>query len=577
MPRRHTSSAAGVLAATLLAAAAPAVAQDAPGLRGSVGQTLPDTTTGIGATAPPRRSRAVPLRGGIVDGAPGGGIQGGLPNDLAAEPAVTAPLGGLGDNGAAGGAAQGVLPGSAPGAAATATRQLRRSTVDPGLRGAVVAEESIPGFGIGQGRAEPPGEEDPFGTPLLTPLRDDIIDIDPAEDPLGLRVRRLDPFIPLGTRIGNFLLFAEAEIGGIFTDNVLGTPNGISDQAFEFAPEVRLESDWARHAFQAEFTADRSWHNRFSVEDDKIYAALLRGRLDLGARTSLGLELGKAQTQDGRNAIDITNIAGFQTNVQEEQISVTAQHDFNRLTLEAEGSISTFDYEDLTDRQQAAADVLAGRVIPFEDVRDYRENELTLRGTYAFNPDLAFYVEGEIAEDVYEQPVTVAGLNRDSSGFATLAGMTFAVSDAFYGDISLGWGEQSSVAADTAPIEGVLFNADIVWMPTPMTLVEFIATSSIQTANTVDSLGAVSRSYLLSLQQAFWRYLVVGGFLSYEVADYVDNPLVDERFRQGLTGEYYFNPNVSVYTQYEHTDFTSTARFSSYEENQVRVGLRIRN
>lgn len=123
-----------------------------------------------------------------------------------------------------------------------------------------------------------------------------------------------------------------------------------------------------------------------------------------------------------------------------------------------------------------------------------------MRGTYEFNPDLSLYVEGELAEDVCEQPVTATGLAHDSTGFAVLAVTTFAFSDAFYGDIRVGWGEQNSIADDTAPIEGVLFNADIVWMPTRMTLVELIATFSVNASSGGDSLGAISRSYQLSLQ-----------------------------------------------------------------------------
>ena len=76
------------------------------------------------------------------------------------------------------------MGGTRQSSAVTATNQLRPSTVDPGLRGSVVAEESVPGFGIDQGRAEKLGEEGPYGEPILTPLRDDIIDIDPADDPL---------------------------------------------------------------------------------------------------------------------------------------------------------------------------------------------------------------------------------------------------------------------------------------------------------------------------------------------------------------------------------------------------------
>ncbi len=224
-----------------------------------------------------------------------------------------------------------------------------------------------------------------------------------------------------------------------------------------------------------------------------------------------------------------------------------------------------------------AAEILGGDTLLAQDVRDYREDELTLRGTYEFNPDLAVYMEGELSQDVYKQPVSVTGLTRDSTGYATLAGMTFALNDVVFGDISLGWGEQSSIDEGTAPIEGVLLNADVVWMPTPMTMVEFIASSTIAPASLVDSLGAVSRTYQLSLQQAFWRFFVVGGYLSYETADYTDNPLVDERLREGLTMEYFFNPNMSLYTRYEHTDFMSTDRFNEYAENEVRVGMRIRN
>lgn len=49
--------------------------------------------------------------------------------------------------------------------------------------------------------------------------------------------------MPIGTRLGSFILFTEAEIGTILTDNVLGTPIPRSDYAFEFAPNVRLESN----------------------------------------------------------------------------------------------------------------------------------------------------------------------------------------------------------------------------------------------------------------------------------------------------------------------------------------------
>jgi hypothetical protein len=121
----------------------------------------------------------------------------------------------------------------------------------------------------------------------------------------------LDPYVPIGMKLGTFLLFTEAEIGTILTDNVLDTKlDPQSDAAFEVAPEIRLESNWARHFFVAQFTGDRSWYKNFPVEDDRIYQALLRGRLDVTRRNHLELELEKSQTQVGRDSVSLTDISG---------------------------------------------------------------------------------------------------------------------------------------------------------------------------------------------------------------------------------------------------------------------------
>ncbi len=166
--------------------------------------------------------------------------------------------------------------------------------------------------------------------------------------PLPPKGHELDPYVPIGMKLGSFLLFSEAEIGMITTDNVLGTrQDPQSDVAFEFAPNVHLDSNWSRHFFSASFTADRSWYKDFEVEDDKTYFARLNGRLDVTRRTHLALELGKSQTQDGRNAISLTDISGIQTNVQEEHITASADHTFNRLTLAVEGTVASYDYSDL--------------------------------------------------------------------------------------------------------------------------------------------------------------------------------------------------------------------------------------
>jgi hypothetical protein len=66
---------------------------------------------------------------------------------------------------------------------------------------------------------------------------------------------------------------------------------------------------------------------------------------------------------------------------------------------------------------------------------------------------------------------------------------------------------------------------------------------------------------------------VLGTYASYEIADYVGDPQVDQRVKAGLAADYYFNPVVSVYGRYEHTDFTSTVAANDFTEDEVRFGL----
>jgi hypothetical protein len=114
-------------------------------------------------------------------------------------------------------------------------------------------------------------------------------------------------------------------------------------------------------------------------------------------------------------------------------------------------------------------------------------------------------------------------------------------------------------------------------LPSPLTKLEFIARSEIDDTSLTDSLGAIDHYYDISLQHAFWRYLVLGTHLSYEIADYVDDPLVDQRIKTGASAEYYFNPYASVYARYEYTDFFSTIPSNDFIENDLRLGFRIRH
>jgi hypothetical protein len=525
LPRRHILSAAGALAAALLLAVqAQTLAQDAVD-----GGSRPDQSDGsdsIGAwtTLSPTEQPIDSLQSSQEDIAASVAPLGGMGDELAPIPPLP-PLGGLGDE-------ETPVP-QVPGPGITTE--------------AGETSQRVPGTNFDSSRHR-----------VLPPPRHD-----------------LDPFVPIGMRLGSFLLFAETEIGTILTDNVLATETDThSDVAFEVAPDIRLESNWARHFFSAQFVGDRSWYRDFEVEDDRIYQAILIGRLDVTRRTHLELEAEKSMTQAGRNSVSLTDIAGNQIDLHEQHLTAAADHTFNRLTLKLTGTLAEYDYDD---EPETDPGLFGEELVPFLDIRDYREDELKLRGTYELTSKTGMFLEGSINEREYKQPISSSGLRRGSSGYVLLSGMTFQLTGKLTGEMSVGWGQQQSIEESFSPIEGFLLNGDIIWQPNPATKVEFIARSEIAETTLVDSFGAVDRYYELSLQHAFWRFLVLGTYVSYEIADYVDDPLVDQRLIEGLTAEYYFNPNFSIYGRYEHTNLFSTDEGSDFTENEVRLGVRIRN
>ena len=522
MPRRHILSAAGALAAALLLAfQGPAGAQDATGqpLRGSIGlQEGSDVLPAPIATESGQSADS--LDSTVEDVAASSSSLGGL-GDEAPPQSATPPLGGLGDEPGDLEAEEIVLPEEGIGL----TAPTRASYVAPQIHSALLPEP-----------------------------------------------HDLDPFVPIGIRLGSFILFPEAEIGVDMTNNVLATRfDARSDAGPQVTPKIRVDSDWNRHSLSFEANADRIWYSEFPIADVKNYQVLTRGRLDVTRRTRLFGEVEKSHVEEGPSSISITDIATSGTTALDEQHATAAiEHTFNRLTMKLTGTVADYNYSDTSDP------ALIGD-LPFVDVNDYQEIVGTLRSTYEFQPRWAGFIETSVNERDYREPITVAGFRRGSSGYTAMAGVNLRLAGTLFGEIAAGWGEQQPIEDSFAMVSGPLINGDLIWMPTISTKFEFIARSTISETTLDNSAGAIDHFFQLSLQQAFWRYLVLGVYASYEAADYAGNPQLDQRTKLGATAEYYFNPVLSAYARYEHTDFTSSPDSSAdFLEDEFKIGLKLR-
>ena len=339
----------------------------------------------------------------------------------------------------------------------------------------------------------------------------------------------LDPYVPIGIRLGSFLLFPELDVGADLTNNVLDTHfDTRSDIGPELKPRLRLDSNWGRHYLGFEANADRIWYSDFPIADTKNYQVLGRGRLDITSRTHLSGEIEKSQVQENPSSISITDISNANTAVLEQHATAGLDHTFNRLSVKLIGTVADYNYADASDP------TLAGPV-PFVDIRDYRETLGIVRSTYEFQSSWAGFIETSLNDRVYREPITSVGLRRGSSGFRALAGVNLRVGGTLFGEIAAGYGQQQPIDNGFDTVEGPLVNGDLIWMPSPMTKLEFLARTEIDETTLTDSAGAIDHFFELSLQHTFWQYLVLGVYGSYEVADFASDPQIDRRTKIGAT------------------------------------------
>ena len=185
---------------------------------------------------------------------------------------------------------------------------------------------------------------------LTLPVTEDILPRQ-IHSALNPEPHDLDPYLPIGIRIGSFLLFPEAEIGTILTNNVLDTAHRHPwRRRREVAPEMRLESNWAAIPSPPRSMPTRAGTGTIRSKTRAIYQGVLRGRIDVTAQTHLRGEAEISQTQEGPSSINLTDISGAQnTTLQEQHVTASADHTFNRLTLKLTGTLADYNYDEITD------------------------------------------------------------------------------------------------------------------------------------------------------------------------------------------------------------------------------------
>jgi len=376
-----------------------------------------------------------------------------------------------------------------------------------------------------------------------------------------------DPFVPLGTRIGSFILFTSLQTDGDYNSNVFASPQALGDYALELWPAMRLASNWSNHALEIRASGDLSFHERFKTENDRAYLVEGLTRIDITRFSDIQAYYAHEEAQESRSAINATS-AGTRPDIVVNRARVAGNQRFNRLTVQVRGNVIDTRYGN---------DVEDG-VVQSNSDRDYTLYEEGVRPQWEFNPNLFLFSDVSFNNRNYTLAAFTDGLNRTSHGERYRLGLSFGTTgEILRGSVSLGYGNQTYETAPLVPVNALLFDADLTWRISAITSIQFTAATDVAETTTNDTGGVLERTYAVEARHSFSTRLIGSIGASYYNRDFVGGDITEQQSTEAAGLEYYLNRMWVLFGRYQHTNFYTTSPDGNYSVEEAQIGVRLRH
>ena len=435
-------------------------------------------------------------------------------------------------------------------------------------RGAVLPlpppiDEYAPG-----GVPPPVAAQDAASTPRLgtLPLNSAPVVQATTQLPLG----EGDAYAPLGLRAGTFLLFPALDLTAVHDSNPQHAYSGGPSYYFVGAPELRVRSDWAQHAFSADIVANyQEFTHTFAPSLDRPYVnARIDGRVDVDRYTQIILENRFLLTTDNPGSPNIQ--AGLAKLPPNYTIGATlgVLEQFNRLNVSLRGTFDRSIY--------AESDLTNGTIFGNTD-RNLDQYAGILRVGYELTPGLRPFAEVQQDTRIHDLQYDRNDEQRNSLGTAAKAGTAFDIFTTLTGEVAVGYVERTYADPGLPKISGTTVDGSVLWQPTPITSVRLLAQSTVSESILDGVSGELSRGTSIQVDHALRRWLVLTAQGGFAEDDYVGNLRIDHRWFASMGLIYKLNPYMQVRGEVREDWLTSSQSGNAYSATALLFGMRFQD
>ncbi|MFC7290033.1 outer membrane beta-barrel protein [Hirschia litorea] len=400
---------------------------------------------------------------------------------------------------------------------------------------------------------------------------------------VGAGEHYLPEFEPRVVRVGTFKFQPELGLGVETNSNIYALENDEqSDVIVAVSPAFNLDSDWSRHALGVTAEAKHKEYTDNGDESHTNIGGFLRGRLDVTREFNFTVT-GSAQSLTEQRGIyggsvDLDTSPAEPAEYDVASFGGAANFERDAVQLSLGANVRQLSFDDVR---------LNNDFVDDRSFRDFDETEIKARAGYAINPDIAVFVQALTYERDYSQDINLADTNpnndirRDAEGYRATVGTNFQLSSLIRGEVAVGYLFEEREDARFEDIEGLAVNADVQWLPTPLTTLSLGVDRYSSDTGQIDIPSALVTSGEVRVDHELKRNILLTASANAGVEEFDGNNAIasynQDFYDVGAGAVYKLNPNAHLdfNLRYYNRDSSNETRGRNFDQTIVGVGLKL--
>lgn len=382
--------------------------------------------------------------------------------------------------------------------------------------------------------------------------------------------RNAPEFTSTGIPVGGFQMFPTIDLDLTYNDNIFATQNGETDDAIvSVRPNVLFVDRRTDRETRINLSADLRRFADTSSENAEQFGLEASTRQGIGTGFTYDLGVRLSRNNELRRSIDAFNT------VTTEPVAFTnlvanagAAKDFGPFRLGVNGRMRAVRFEGEIDVGGTPFD------LSFRDLETYQG---TVRASFARTRDQRLYVQARVDKrdaqlaPLFEEFVVVDFIDRSSDGLRLEAGYGQQVTELLYLDLRAGYLQQDFDDPSLGTIDGLAFQADLLWNATPLTSVLFSALRQVDETLNPEFTGLLRTEARVQVEHELLRNLVLTGRLGYADLNLGNSDADGRRWNAAFKADYRLDRNWSFLLEAQYFDRTGLNVFT---QNTLSASIR---